>query len=1107
MLVKEQIINELYQDAGDTRVQKARLYVKTKRTEIEKIHYENENNFEITGKVRGQDIYRTHIHVENGEIEDVTCECQDYQTRYASCKHIVATMMEFAENPKYIDIVKNKNNVEINKTLNIDAKYRGFKQIVNQFYADEMKEIEHAEEKEHKKEKIKIEPKLIYDKYINNLRVEFKIGNQRMYKLNNLTEFYDRMMTSAKYKYGNKLEFTHTEDAFDEQDLNLLHFILKNAEIISFVNSSANTSYRYYGKVVNDNYIALNNTELDELFEILKDKEIAFQEEYKEEKIKLVNQDPDFHFILKKSGKQEYKIISNQKIDIMREINILYGTKYEYIMLKNAIYRCSDNFKDSTLKLLKLFKENFLSEVVLSKEQLPELFSVILPKMNDSIEFKDVDETELEQYKPKKLVVKMFLDFDNNDHIIADAKFCYDEEEFNPLQENINIKYARDVVAESKAINMLRKTGFMYYAQKECFILPDNDKIYNFLSDEINEYMQKFQIMVTDNFKTKEIKHPKIGSLGVKVENNLLSINLESLNININELEEIMKNYNLKKKYYKLKDGSFLDLEENLDIEFIDKLVSGMGINYRDLEKGTVQLPVNRTLYLNQLLKNLTNSQINKNSEYKKIVTGLEQENLEDEIKVPESLEKVLRYYQKTGYKWLKTLDNYKFGGILADDMGLGKTIQMLSIIAGYVEENENRRASIVICPSSLTLNWQNESKKFTNDLKTLVIRGNSQERKEQIEKVDEYDLVITSYDLLKRDIDAYAKKQYQFRFAIADEAQYLKNSNTQNAKAVKQILADTRYALTGTPIENSLAELWSIFDYIMPGYLFTYKKFRNDYEVPIIKDNDQKSMKRLKMLIEPFVLRRTKKEVLTELPEKTVTVLNNQMKEEQEKIYLSYLARAKQEIAETMNIRGFERSHIQVLAALTRLRQICCHPGLFIRDYKDGSSKLEQCIEIVKDATDSGHKILLFSGYTSMFEFIEKELKENNITYFKLTGSTKVDDRIRMVDEFNANKDIKVFLISLKAGGTGLNLTGADMVIHYDPWWNSSAENQATDRAYRIGQRNNVQVYKLITKNSIEEKIYELQQKKSQLIDNVLDTKTSFISKLSKEDIMKLFE
>ena len=496
-----------------------------------------------------------------------------------------------------------------------------------------------------------------------------------------------------------------------------------------------------------------------------------------------------------------------------------------------------------------------------------------------------------------------------------------------------------------------------------------------------------------------------------------------------------------------------------------------------------------------------------KNSDYKKIINGLDKENGEDDIKIPESLEKILRYYQKTGYKWLKTLDNYRFGGILADDMGLGKTVQMLSIVAGYIDEGTERRASIVICPSSLTLNWQNEAEKFTNGLKTLVIRGNAQERKEQIAKIGEYDLIITSYDLLKRDVETYKENKYQFRFAIADEAQYLKNSNTQNAKAVKEILADTRYALTGTPIENSLAELWSIFDYIMPGYLFGYKKFKNEYETPIVKDNSEKAMKKLKMLIEPFVLRRTKKQVLTELPEKTITVLNNQMKEEQEKIYLNYLAQAKQEVAEAIDAKGFERSHIQVLAALTRLRQICCHPSLFIKDYKEGSSKLEQCIEIIKDATEAGHKILLFSGYTSMFELIEKELNANDITYFKLTGSTKVDERIKLVDEFNENKDVKVFLISLKAGGTGLNLTGADMVIHYDPWWNASAENQATDRAYRIGQKNNVQVYKLITKNSIEEKIYELQQKKAELIDNMLDTKTSFINKLSKEDIMKLFE
>ena len=436
-----------------------------------------------------------------------------------------------------------------------------------------------------------------------------------------------------------------------------------------------------------------------------------------------------------------------------------------------------------------------------------------------------------------------------------------------------------------------------------------------------------------------------------------------------------------------------------------------------------------------------------------------------------------------------------------------GKTIQILSVILDYVKNTEKTKASLVVCPSSLSLNWQNEANKFANNLKTLVIKGTLTDRKRQIKEIDKYDLVITSYDLLKRDIELYEKLDYNFRFVIADEAQYLKNSNTQNAKSIKKIKADTRYALTGTPIENSLAELWSIFDFIMPGYLFSYRKFKNTYEMPIIKGEDENAMQKLKMLIEPFVLRRTKKEVLKELPDKTVTVLNNEMCEEQRNLYINYLAQAKQEVAEKVKLNGYEKSKMQILAALTRLRQICCHPSLFISGYKEGSSKLEQCMEIIKEATKSGHKILLFSGYTSMFEIIEKELNNENINYLKLTGSTKVDERIKMVDEFNKNPEIQVFLISLKAGGTGLNLTGADMVIHYDPWWNLSTENQATDRAYRIGQKNNVQVYKLITKNSIEEKIYELQEKKSKLADNMLDTNTVFVNRLSREDILNLFE
>lgn len=438
-----------------------------------------------------------------------------------------------------------------------------------------------------------------------------------------------------------------------------------------------------------------------------------------------------------------------------------------------------------------------------------------------------------------------------------------------------------------------------------------------------------------------------------------------------------------------------------------------------------------------------------------------------------------------------------------------GKTIQILAIILGYVKETkkEEKHPSIVVAPSSLSLNWQSEAEKFAKELKVLTIHGKAYERREQIKKIENYDLVITSYDLLKRDIEIYEEYNYLFRYMIVDEAQYIKNTNTQNSKAIKRINAQTRYALTGTPIENSLAELWSIFDYIMPGYLFSYRKFKQNYETPIIKDHDEKAMNKLKMLIEPFVLRRTKKQVLTELPEKTVTVLNNQMTEEQNRIYLSYLVKAKKELKEELEMNNLENSRIKILALLTRLRQICCHPSLFIDNYNEESGKLNQCMELIRDAISAGHKILLFSGYTSMFDIIEKKLKREKIEYFKLTGATKVDERIKLVDDFNENENKKVFLISLKAGGTGLNLTGADMVIHYDPWWNLSVENQATDRAYRIGQKNNVQVYKLITKNSIEERIYELQKKKEKLVDSMLDTKNTLISRLSQEDIMALFE
>ena len=419
--------------------------------------------------------------------------------------------------------------------------------------------------------------------------------------------------------------------------------------------------------------------------------------------------------------------------------------------------------------------------------------------------------------------------------------------------------------------------------------------------------------------------------------------------------------------------------------------------------------------------------------------------------------------------------------------------------------KNRNNHISIVVCPSTLVLNWKSEVEKWCKDIKTLAVKGNAETRKEMLHHTKGYNLVITSYDLLKRDIAEYEDKNFQY--IIADEAQYIKNYSTQNATALKQLKGNMKIALTGTPIENSVAELWSIFDFIMPGYLYQYGKFKKKFEEPILKLENGESLTRLKKLISPFILRRLKKDVLTELPEKNVTVMKSEMQDEQEKIYLSYLAQTKKEIAEELNDNSFEKSKFKILMLLTRLRQICCHPSLFIENYHDGSGKLDQCLDLVTDAIEAGHKILLFSSYTSMFDIIEKQFKSLGIEYFKLVGNTPVDQRVKMVEDFNEKEDVKVFLISLKAGGTGLNLTSADVVIHYDPWWNVSSENQATDRAYRIGQKNSVQVYKLITSNSIEEKINQMQERKEKLSKDILSTEETFISKLSKEEILNLFE
>ncbi len=983
-----------------------------------------------------------------------------------------------------------------------DEKNYAFRQLLGAFYKVSDNTVEQIST-DLALHSIKIEPKIIYHQYSGGMKVEFKIGNKQMYKIKNLPEFYDRMLNKEEFKYGAKLDFKHCEEAFDEESIPLLRYILKYAEIIKYTNESLN-GYNYYGSSLKDGYVTVSNSGMDELFDVLKNKQVEFETETSNQKVLFDINEPNIKFEINQTDEDEYDL---KPIDFdVFKYETFKGRKYTYMLYKKAIYRCCKEFEDITLKLLEIFRENYTSEIKFHKKDMENMFSVVYPRIKNRIEIKEMKKRDIEKYIPKDLFVKVFLDVNEENYITADIKFVYGDTEFNPLSNEV-VNIARDIGGENAVLDMFLKSGFMLDRNDNRLILVKDELIFDFLSTDIEEYMKKFEVLATDNFKKREIRQPKAESLGVRIENNLLNIDFSKLDFDLSELADVMEKYKLKKKYHRLKDGSFLSLEQNETMDFLEGITEDIDVDYNKIQKGELHLPVYRSMYLDRLLRNFDQSTINKNDEYNKFIKNIDKKEIDEEVAMPKELNADLRTYQKIGYEWLSLLDRYQLGGILADDMGLGKTLQMLAVVLAYIESEENPKASIVVCPSSLTLNWLNEAHKFAPSLKAMVIHGNVQERKEQIQSINDYNLVITSYDLLKRDLEEYVELDYNFQYIIADEAQYIKNNNTQNAKAIKEIHSKTRYALTGTPIENSLSELWSIFDFIMPGYLFRYKKFKDLYEVPITKDNNDESMSRLKMLIEPFVLRRIKKDVLTELPDKTITVLNNEMQGEQLKLYASYMAQAKQEAKEEIIQNGFEKSQIKILALLMRLRQICCHPSLFLQNYTGESSKLTQCIEVMKDAVQAGHKILLFSGYTSMFEIIEKELKKEGIEYFKLTGQTKVGDRIRLVDEFNQNKNIKVFLISLKAGGTGLNLVGADMVIHYDPWWNLSAENQATDRTYRIGQKRNVQVYKLITKNSIEEKIYELQQRKAELADNMLSTQQTFINKLSKEDIMALFE
>ena len=588
--------------------------------------------------------------------------------------------------------------------------------------------------------------------------------------------------------------------------------------------------------------------------------------------------------------------------------------------------------------------------------------------------------------------------------------------------------------------------------------------------------------------------------MGVRIESDLLEINFDTYDFPVNELQEVLASYRMNKKYYRMKNGSFVNIEDSA-LQELSAILDGMHVSEKEMNSGVIKVPKYRSLYIDNSLKDSEMIKVDRDSSFKDIIRGIR--NVKDsDFAVPPALKSILRNYQKTGFRWMKTMAAYGFSGILADDMGIGKTLQVITLLEDEKLHNSDS-LSLVVCPSSLILNWQSEIEKFSKTLTNIIISGTSDERRVAIMQCRDYDVVITSYDYLKRDIEAY--EQLSFQYQIIDEAQYIKNHNTKNAISVKQIHAQHRFALTGTPIENSLAELWSIFDFLMPGYLYTYTYFKKQYELPIVKENDMGMLKELKRMVEPFILRRVKKDVLKELPEKVENTMLIELDEETRKLYMANVSLIRDDLHKSFKEKGFENSKIMILSMLTRLRQLCCDPRLLYENYNGVGAKISACMEFIENCRESGKKVLLFSQFTSLLSLLEKELVRQDIPYYLLKGSTPKLQRQQLVNSFNSD-DTPVFLISLKAGGTGLNLTSAEVVIHFDPWWNVSAQNQATDRAYRIGQHNNVQVVKLIAKDTIEEKIMQLQSLKQDLSDSIIHNNEGIITSMSKEELMDLF-
>ena len=1045
-------------------------------------------------------VYQTRIFIKGSQIYDYSCSCAEGNSFRGPCVHAKALQEAFARQQKAEHTPPVSTSPEI-------------RMMIREYTNREVARILGEEERE----PVYLHPYLQIRR--GEVLLEARIGREKRYIVKNLLEFAQAVHSGKRVEYGKGMAFEHVPSAFAPESRPFLDLLLEEADAY----------IRHYEEMRGHaglplpvmRALTLGSAARDRLFDLLEGKEVQTEDEKGAERVcRVERKDPRFSVEVEARG-------DGIAVTVPSALTSFRGEQRLYVADGLHLFGCSELYTETMGVFLEQMEQGGREcgsrkekrELLVGSRDIPLFYARVLEGM-EALGILQSTEIDWEKYRPEALKARFEFDSDSPDELRLRPTLSYGDFTFSPLaDEHVPREICRDVPAEFY-ISRLITRYFSYWEDEsgELVIRGDEEALYQVLSEGMPQFQEVGEVWLSESVRHLRALPPPEVSMGVSLGGGWLDLKIETAGIDPAELLQVLSEYRQKKKYYRMKNGEFLQLSGG-GLQALDSLTADLGLTKSEFQAGEAKIPAYRAFYLDSLSGDGRMKLFQRDEAYGMMVRDLKTAQSVS-YAVPAVLEKTLREYQKIGYTWMRTLARYHFGGILADDMGLGKTLQVIALLTAFYQEKTEQKAagnegsgselplpSLIVCPASLVYNWGQEFARFSPGIRVLLIAGTAKERQEQLEEQMRMEasegaqVIITSYDLLKRDREAYLGRTFEYE--IIDEAQVIKNAKTQGAKAVKEISANARFALTGTPVENRLSELWSIFDFLMPGFLYSYRKFRERYELPIVKNQDPEALTALRRMTGPFVLRRLKKDVLRELPGKEERIVYSAASGRQQKLYTASALKLKEALA---GGAWSGNGKLEVLSQLMRLRQICCDPALCFEDYTGESAKLETCVSLIASASAAGHKILLFSQFASMLERIRERLLQEGISSHLLVGATPKEERSRMVQAF-ASDEVPVFLISLKAGGTGLNLTAADIVIHYDPWWNVAAQNQATDRAYRIGQEKPVTVYKLILKDTIEENLLKLQNAKLALAAQVVSEGMVSLGDLSQNELMELFE